>query len=97
MSILSKKFKALLEASEENNALKRRVTALEDQVDKMHGALGHVMKSYVDLAKMTVDHRQGLEEVYAYLTASELDESDALSDEPEPTPEELAERKRMMN
>ncbi len=96
----SKKFKQLLEASEENSALKARVFELEDQVEKMQHALGHVMKSYVDLAKMTIDHRNGLEEVFSYLTnnetVEEVDDS-MIVDESSDSPEELAERKRMMN
>jgi hypothetical protein len=96
----AKKFKLLLEASEENTTLKARVFELEDQVGKMQHALGHVMKSYVDLARMTIDHRKGLEEVFSYLTANEtveeVDDS-MIVDEPADSPEELAERKRMMN
>jgi len=98
MSVWAKKFKQLLDASAENTALKQRVSSLEDQVGKMQHALGSLMKNYVDLAKMTVDHRKGLEEVFAYLTAESLEEDDSLlSEDPESTPEELAERKRMMN
>ena len=106
MSILDKKFKLLLDSSEENIALKDRVTALEVKVEQMSQALGQVMKSYVELAKMTVDHRLGLEEVYTYLTsennfksanACDCDKDHMLSgDEPEDSPEEIA-RKRMMN
>ena len=92
-----KKFKQLLADSKENTALKERVSSLEDQVAKMQGALGHLMKSYVDLAKMTVDHRKGLEEVFAYLTAEELGDEAIVAEEDEATPEEAAERKRLMN
>lgn len=97
MSVWAKKFKQLLDASEENTALKERVSSLEDQVGKMQHALGSLMKSYVDLAKMTVDNRKGLEEVFAYLTSEGLEDDALLSEDNESTPEELAERKRMMN
>ncbi len=97
MSMWDKKFKLLLEASEENNVLKGRVLSLEDQLEKMQTALGHLMKSYVDLAKMTMDHRKGLEEVFTYLTAEELADESLSEDISDATPEELAERKRMMN
>lgn len=96
MSVWAKKFKQMLEQSEENSALKDRVTALEDQLEKMSYAFGNVMKSYVDLAKITVDNRKTLEEVLAYITNVNADD-DVFNDEIEVSPEELAERKRMMN
>jgi len=96
VSVWAKKFKQMLEQSEENSALKDRVTALEDQLEKMSYAFGNVMKSYVDLAKITVDNRKTLEEVLAYITNVNADD-DVFNDEIEVSPEELAERKRMMN
>ncbi len=97
MSVWDKKFEQLLADSKENTTLKERVSSLEDQVAKMQHALGHLMKSYVDLAKMTMDHRKGLEEVFEYLTAEELEGEALIAEDDEATPEEAAERKRMMN
>ncbi len=100
MSVWTKKFKLLLEASEENTALKARMLELEDQVAKLQQALGNIMKSYIDLARMTVDHQKSLEEVFNYLTANELVEEvddTMIVDETDGSPEDLATRKRMMN
>ena len=104
MSVWAKKFKQLLDESEENAALKARVDNLEELIEKMSSAFGNVMKSYVDLAKVTINNRKGLEDVLAYLTSNEIEneivednKDHGFADERAASPEELAERKRTMN
>ena len=101
MNFWDKKFKQMLAASEENEALKARVGALETQLAQLATALGQVMKGYVDLGKITMDNRKGLEEVYAYLTAEGAHEEHGndplLSDEAEMSEEELIARRRLLN
>lgn len=99
MSIFSKKFKELLEASPEHQALKERVTKLEAEVASMGSALNQVLKSYVDMARVTMDNRRSLEEVLAYLTdpLPELGDGQQQEASPEMTPEQLAAYKRNLN
>ncbi len=99
MSVWDKKFRELLEASEENQALKERVAVLEDQINRIAQAVSGVQRTAIDLTKICVDNRRGLEEVFTYLTASDVEDHDPMQNEDGelPSPEELAERKRMMN
>lgn len=87
----------LLNRSKAHKDVKNRVTALESQVGTLTQAVHDIMRAYSDLARVTVDNRKSLEEVFAYLT-------DPLGDLPEPTeptndmtPEERAAYKRNLN
>lgn len=101
MSIFDKKIQEMLERSPEHVALKSRVTTLEAQVVSLSKALSDAMRAYTDLARITIDNRKSLEEVYAYLTdplGEGVEQSDATSEmTSEMTPEELAEYKRNLN
>jgi len=99
VSVWDKKFKELLEASEENQALKAQVATLEDQISRIAQAVSGVQRTAIDLTKICVDNRRGLEEVFTYLTAADIEDHDPMQNEDGelPSPEELADRKRMMN
>ena len=100
MSVWDKKFRGLLEASEENDELKARVATLEDQIDKIAKAVSGVQRTAIDLTKICVDNHKGLEEVFTYLTdINTVEDHDPMQNEDGefPSLEELAERKRMMN
>lgn len=102
MSIFDKKFRDLLDHAPEHVALKERVTTLEAQVAALGNALTTVMKAYSDMARVTVDHRKSLEEIYSFLT-DPLEYETSVASEGETaaksdmTPEELAAYKRNLN
>lgn len=93
--MFDKKFKEMLERSEEHQALVKRVASLESQVVSMSKALSDALKAYTELARITVDNRKSLEAIHDYLT----DPLGETGEEPasDMTPEELAEYKRNLN
>lgn len=102
MSLFDKKFKQYLERSPEYKALKVKTEALEAQVATMSKAMSDIMRAYSDLARITIDNRKSLEEVFAFLTepygelpeATDVSATDPTSDMSD---EELAEYKRNLN
>lgn len=97
--MFDKKFKEYLERSPEHKALKERCSALESQIASMSRALSDVVRAYSDLARISIDNRKSLEEVFAYLTDPLGDPHEDPAAEPvsEMTPEELAAYKRNLN
>lgn len=98
MSIFDKKFQELLASSEEHNALKTQVTKLESQVATLTKALSDAMHAYTNLAKITIDNRKAIEEIYAYMTEP-LGDLEDQADDPtsEMSAEEQATYKRNLN
>jgi len=99
MSIWDKKFKMLLEASEENTALKEHVITLESQILRIAQAVSGVQKSCIDLTKILISNKREIDDICSYLTAeSNIEDDQMQSQEAEgETLDELAQRKRMMN
>lgn len=97
MSLFDKKFKQYLESSPEYKALLKRADALEAQLATMSKAMSDVMRAYSDLARISIDNRKSLEEVFAYLTEPFGEVEPAAEPTAEMTPEELDEYKRNLN
>lgn len=98
MSIFDKKFRALLAGAPEHQKLQAEVVELKQQVAALGSALSTVMKAYSDMAKVVVDHRKSLEEIYSYLTDPlEYEPVNQEGVAPEMTPEQLAKYKRSLN
>jgi len=95
--MLDKKFQELLERSEENKQLKNRVSNLEAQIASLSKALSDAMRAYTELARITVDNRKSLEEIYSYITDPFSEGSEQADPTSEMTPEELAKYKRNLN
>lgn len=103
MSIFEKKFQELLQDSEEHKQLKQRVASLETQVASLQKSLLEALQAYNNVARMTIEHRKSLEEIFAFLTdplhseATEEHDEEHSEQNPEMTPEELEAYKRNLN